>query len=58
MAKSGFAYAGPFTEALLVGVLATRLGKRIEWDAAKMKATNAPEADAMIRKTYRAGHTI
>jgi predicted dehydrogenase len=54
-AKAGFAYSGPFTEALLVGNLATRLQKRIEWDAAAMRAKNAPEADALIRKQYRKG---
>ena len=54
-AKAGFAYSGPFTEALLVGNLATRLQKRIEWDAAAMRATNAPEADALIHKQYRKG---
>ncbi len=53
--KAGFAYSGPYTEALLVGNLAVRLQKRIEWDAANMKATNAPEADALIRKVYRTG---
>lgn len=54
-AKAGFWYSGPFTEALLVGNLATRLQKRVEWDAKAMKATNAPEADALIRKQYRQG---
>ncbi len=54
-AKAGFAYSGPFTEALLVGNLATRLQKRIEWDSAAMRATNAPEAEALIRKQYRKG---
>ena len=58
MAKAGFAYSGPYTEALLVGNLATRLQKRIEWDAVKMCAKNAPEADALIRKTYRDGFGI
>jgi hypothetical protein len=57
-AKAGFAYSGPYTEALLVGNLALRLQKRIEWDAARMKAPNAPEADALIHKTYRAGFGI
>ena len=56
--KAGFAYSGPYTEALLVGNLAVRLGKPIEWDAAAMKATNAPEADRLIRKTYRPGFGI
>jgi len=57
-AKAGFAYSGPYTEALLVGNLATRLQKRIEWDAKKMRAKNAPEADALIRKHYRDGFGI
>ncbi len=57
-AKAGFTYSGPFTEALLVGNLAVRLQKRIEWDAAAMKATNAPEAEALIRKHYRKGFEI
>jgi len=57
-AKAGFAYSGPFTEALLVGNLALRLGKRIEWDAANMRAPNAPEADTLIRKRYREGFGI
>jgi predicted dehydrogenase len=57
-AKAGFPYSGPFTEGLLVGNLALRLGKRIEWDSAAMKAPNAPEADALIRKTYRPGFGI
>ena len=42
----------------LTGVLPIRLGKRIEWDSAAMKATNAPEADPMIRKTYRKGFEL
>lgn len=54
-AMAGFAYSGPFTEALLVGNLAVRLEKRIEWDAANLRAANAPEAGALIRKDYRAG---
>ncbi|MCF7709481.1 MAG: Gfo/Idh/MocA family oxidoreductase [Verrucomicrobia bacterium] len=54
-AKAGFDYSGPFTEALLVGNLATRLQKRIEWDAAAMRAKNLPEADKLIRKSYRKG---
>jgi len=58
LATAGFAYSGPYTESLLVGNLALRLQKRIEWDSAAMKATNAPEADALIRKTYRPGFGI
>ena len=57
-AKAGFAYSGPFTEALLVGNLATLLQKRIEWDGATLQAKNAPEAEPFIRKKYRPGFGI
>ena len=49
-AWSNFSYSGPFTESLLVDNLAVVLGKRIEWDAANLAATNAPEAAALISK--------
>jgi predicted dehydrogenase len=57
-AKAGFAYSGPFTEALLVGNLATRLQRKIVWDVSNMRATNVPEAEALIRKKYRPGFDI
>jgi len=57
-AKAGFAYSGPFTEALLVGNLAVLLQKRIEWNAEELIATNAPEAERLIRKKYRQGFEI
>jgi hypothetical protein len=57
-AKAGFAYSGPFTDALLVGNLAVRLQKRMEWDAQNMRAQNAPEAEPLIRKKYRDGFGI
>jgi predicted dehydrogenase len=57
-AYSNFDYAAPMTEALLVGNLAVRMGKKIEWDAANLKAKNAPEADVLIRPEYRKGWTL
>lgn len=57
-ARAGFAYSGPFTEALLVGNLAVRLQKPVVWDAVNLRATNAPEAEPLIRKVYRAGFGI
>ena len=48
-------YAVPLTEVVLLGNLAVWAGKKIEWDAKELKATNAPEVDKMIRKDYRAG---
>jgi predicted dehydrogenase len=54
-AKSGFWYAGPFTEALLAGNLAVRLQKRVEWDSQRMRSPNCPEADNYVTKFYRVG---
>lgn len=57
-AHSGFWYSAPFTESLLVGLLAVRYGKRVEWDTKALKSPNTPEADALIHKAYRAGYGI
>jgi predicted dehydrogenase len=54
-ALSNFANSGPFTETVLLGNLAIRLGKKMDWDGPNMKATNAPEADPLIRREYRKG---
>lgn len=53
-----FEYAGWLTEANHLGNVAYRVGKPIEWDAAKMYAPNAPEADAFIHLEYRKGWTL
>jgi len=55
---SSFDYAGPLTEMVLLGNLAVRLGKKIEWDAEALKVTNAPEADELIRHEYRKGWNL
>jgi hypothetical protein len=52
---SNFEYAGWLTEANHLGNVAYRAGKRLEWDAERMRATNCPEADAFTRREYRAG---
>ena len=52
---SSFDYSSRLTEMVLLGNLAVRLGKKIEWDSAGLKARNAPEADAVIRRPYRKG---
>ncbi len=57
-ALSSFDYAGPFTEAIVLGTLAIRLGKKIEWDTKKLKVTNVPAADALIRSEYRKGWSL
>ncbi len=50
-----FEYAGWLTEANHLGNVAYRVGKKLEWDEKQMKATNAPEADPLIRREYRKG---
>ena len=50
-ASTPFDYSGPLTEAVLLGWLATRFPKTtLEWDAAKLKFRNAPEANAFRRQ--------
>ena len=56
--SADFNYAGALTEANHLGNIAHRLGKRIEWDAKKLKVTNAPEAERMIRREYRKGWSL
>lgn len=58
MPYSNFEIAGPFTASMLLGNLSVRLGKTIMWDAEKVKATNAPEAEPLIRRKYRNGFGI
>jgi hypothetical protein len=54
-ASANFEYSGWLTEANHLGNVAFRVGKKLEWDAVAMKATNAPEADPYIRREYRKG---
>jgi predicted dehydrogenase len=53
-----FAYSGWLTEANHLGNVAYRVGKKLEWDAAALKATNASEAEPLIRRDYRPGWTL
>ena len=51
-------YAGGLAETILLGNLAVWTadkgeGKKIEWDAKNVKATNAPEVESLVKPTYR-----
>jgi len=50
-----FQYSGMLTEAVLLGNVAYRAGKKIEWDSKNLRITNAPEAMKFIRRPYRRG---
>lgn len=53
-----FEYSGALSEAVLLGNVSYRTGKKIEWDAANLRATNAPEAEKLIRHSYRSGWVL
>ena len=50
-----FDYSGALAETVLLGNVAYRVGKKLEWDAVQLKATNAPEADNVIWQPSRPG---
>jgi hypothetical protein len=53
-----FDYSGAVTETVLLGNVAYRVGRKLEWDAANMKFPNCPEADKYLQREYRAGWTL
>lgn len=69
--SSPFDYAGPFTEAVLMGNLAIRSygmrgaegrgypgRKKLLWDAKNMKITNFDEANQFVKTEYRSGWSL
>lgn len=53
-----FEYSGALAETVLLGNVAYRSGKRIEWDAENMKIPNAPEAEEFLCREYRKGWSL
>ena len=57
--SDNFEYAGPLTEAVLLGNVATRLpGVLLEWDSAGLRLPGHPEAERFLRRDYREGWAI
>jgi hypothetical protein len=69
--SSPFEYAGPFTEAVIMGNLALRSyamhgpngqgypgRKKLLWDAKNMKITNFDEANQFVKREYRPGWSL
>ena len=52
---SRFAVGAQLTEIMLLGCVALRVGKKIQWDGPNMKALNCPEAAPFIQRENRAG---
>ena len=53
-----FDYSGALVEHNLLALAAYRVGKKLDWDSENLKATNCPEVDQYIRKTYRKGWVL
>ena len=52
---SDFSYSGPLTEAILLGTLAIRTGKNLDWDAKNLKINNNKAANDLIEVEARKG---
>jgi predicted dehydrogenase len=51
-----FDYSGALAESVLLGNVSYRVGgKKLEWDADALAATNCPEAAQYVRREYRKG---
>jgi len=55
---TNFDYSSRLTELVLLGNVALRAGRRIEWDAAALKITNGPLDDLFIHREYRPGWAL
>jgi predicted dehydrogenase len=52
--SSPFEYAAKLTEVMLLGVVALKAGKKLEYDAANMRITNVPSANDHLARQPRA----
>ena len=52
---SDFSYSGPLTESIILGTLAIRTGKALDWDKDKMEIKGNPEAAELIEVEAREG---
>ncbi len=53
-----FDYSGTMMEQMLLGLVAHRMGKKITYDPATGRVTNASEANDYLKRTYRSGWTL
>ncbi len=51
-------YSGNMIETMLLGLVAYRVGKKIAYDGAAGRVTDNPDAEALLRRTYRPGWTL
>ena len=53
-----FDYSGTMMEQMLLGLVAHRAGKKLEYDPAAGRVTNAPEANDYLKREYRPNWTL
>ncbi len=51
-------YSSYLTETVLLGNLALRVGRKVQWDGPNMKPIDCPEAEKYVRREYRKGWTL
>jgi hypothetical protein len=57
--SASFSYGGPLTESLLLGVVANRFpDTTLTWDADRLQVVDVPEANKLLRRTYREGFEV
>ncbi len=54
-ACSDFRVSGPYTEWVVLGVIAFRVPGKLEWDSANMRFTNSDEANKYVKPSFRDG---
>jgi hypothetical protein len=57
-ACSNFDYAAPFTEVVLLGVIAQHFDSKLLWDGNSMKITNHSDANKLVKGPYRKGWKV
>jgi hypothetical protein len=58
-ALAPYSYAGPLTEAVLLGSVAVRFPQTtLQWNAAKLRFENEKTANNFVRRTYRKGWEV
>ena len=53
-----FEYSGNMIEQLLLGLVAYRVGKKLDYDSVAGRVKNSPEANALLSRKYREGWTL
>lgn len=57
--SANFDYAGPLTESVLLGCLASLFpGETLEWDSKALRFTNSDEANKFVKREYRKGWEV